>query len=121
MPGPDRIARRSFEKGTLWWARAGVKFGDSRHVDATCEGQISVQYKGTKKWRLFSPDWSLPLHDGSVLHPATCFETKLEEGEVLFWAPGWYHQTAAGDEELSIAIAYYTTDPCVACPACNYT
>lgn len=90
---PPPLPRTFFAAGPLFFGTAGDSFGSPTHVDGLCQGQLSVQASGQKRWTLWSPSWPTPLDGDEVLPPHTRFEATLEEGDILFFAPGWYHAT----------------------------
>lgn len=91
----------------IFSATTGQRFGDPTHFDLSCDGSLSIQFEGRKRWQLWAP-WAV---GGGAPYPAhTQFETVLDEGDVLFFPPGFYHTTHVlqGD---SIAAAFYFAAP----------
>ena len=112
---PRVLPKIMFDKASPFFGRTGDLFAIDAyhplHFDLTCNGIISVQYTGRKKWYLFSPSaWEIPLVDGTKLQPHTPLETVLTEGDILFFMPGWFHATEIL-EGPSIAASHHTTAP----------
>jgi len=93
----------------------GETFGDRVHVDTMCDNDISIQYKGVKRWSLYAPTRLFAMN-GETIKPLTRFDTVLHPGDALYKPPGWFHNTTilgedegGGDE--SIAMIFLFTDP----------
>jgi len=83
------------------------------HFDQLCQAQISIQFQGKKRWNLWSPSgWEVPPLEpgGKWIPPHSRFETVLREGDILFFAPGWFHSTHIL-KGLSIAGTYQFNFP----------
>lgn len=108
---PPPLPRTYFEGPVTFSGFEGHSFGDPMHHDGLCQGQLSVQFTGSKRWHLWSPSgWAVPLPDGGHLEPHTLMETELEEGDVLFFPPGWYHATLI-TRGVSLSGTYQFNDP----------
>ncbi|MEQ8479618.1 MAG: cupin-like domain-containing protein [Hoeflea sp.] len=79
------------------------------HYDTNAENVITVQVKGRKEWILVSPDTPLPsypftnftlLKDEEALLPKKQFyKFDLEEGDLLYVPPYWFHRAVAREDE----------------------
>jgi len=94
----------SAEPDVLIWAREGKGFGGPTHFDWSCDGTLSVQYHGLKKWDLWAP-WG-----NDKLKAHTHFQAIINESDAIWYPPAWYHGTEA-IKGLSVAFTYYTRIP----------
>ena len=92
------------QMGYALLAREGAKFGNPLHFDESCHGTLSVQLEGRKQWMIWNP-WELQGLPAHTRHVA-----ELGPGDVIFYPPGWFHQTLSlrGD---SVAAAFYVLLP----------
>eukprot|EP00470_Lotharella_oceanica_P012527 CAMPEP_0170198376 /NCGR_PEP_ID=MMETSP0040_2-20121228/68691_1 /TAXON_ID=641309 /ORGANISM="Lotharella oceanica, Strain CCMP622" /LENGTH=327 /DNA_ID=CAMNT_0010448319 /DNA_START=25 /DNA_END=1005 /DNA_ORIENTATION=- len=117
FPGP--LPKTYFMGPGVFTGFEGHKFGAANHIDSLCQGQVSIQYEGTKKWTLWSPSgWEVPeiqdhfasASNTTMITAHTRFETILRAGEVLFFAPGWLHETEIL-EGSSLSATYSFSNP----------
>jgi hypothetical protein len=79
------------------------------HYDTNAENVITVQVKGCKEWILVSPDTPLPSYpftnftllkdEKSLLQRKEFYRFDLEEGDLLYVPPYWFHQAVAKEDE----------------------
>ena len=135
---------REFLGGEIFSGRTGQEFGGPLHFDAACDGSVSTQFEGTKRWSLWSP-WAITSPNETTLvnesthtsihgsaaeaapnlpegHPVdllpsttfpphTRFETVLRPGDILFFAPGFYHGTRILQGPSVAAVYYFVAPP----------
>mmetsp|Transcript_12992 Transcript_12992/g.34756 ORF Transcript_12992/g.34756 Transcript_12992/m.34756 type:complete len:324 (+) Transcript_12992:123-1094(+) len=92
------------EQPNVLWAHLHAEFGGPEHFDWSCEGTVSIQYQGSKKWTLWAP-W----HIGHV-EAHTRFEVTVNAFEAIWYPPAWFHQTRVllG---FSVSAAHFTVIP----------
>ena len=88
------------DKGFVLLTREGGAFGSPMHFDQGCDGTLTVQYEGRKRWALWSP-WDL----SDDVPAQTRYETVLAPGEMLFYPPAWLHSTTTVEGD-SISAAF---------------
>jgi len=79
------------------------------HYDTNAENVITVQVKGRKEWILVSPDTPLPCYpftnftllkdEGKLLRNKEYYKFDLEEGDLLYVPPLWYHRAVSMEKE----------------------
>jgi hypothetical protein len=79
------------------------------HYDTNAENVITVQVKGRKEWVLVSPHTPLPCYpftnfamlrpEDKLLRNREYYKFDLEEGDLLYVPPLWYHRAVAREEE----------------------
>ena len=79
------------------------------HYDTNAENVITVQVKGRKEWVLVSPETPLPCYpftnfgllrdEAQLLKGKHYYKFDLEEGDLLYVPPLWYHRAVAKEEE----------------------
>lgn len=79
------------------------------HYDTNAENVITVQIKGRKEWILVSPDTPLPSYpftnftllrdEEQLLKNKKFYKFDLEEGDLLYVPPLWFHRAVAKEEE----------------------
>jgi hypothetical protein len=79
------------------------------HYDTNAENVITVQVKGRKEWVLVSPETPLPCYpftnfgllrdEAQLLKGKLYYKFDLEEGDLLYVPPLWYHRAVAKEEE----------------------
>ncbi|MHA7775743.1 cupin-like domain-containing protein [Roseibium sp. M-1] len=79
------------------------------HFDTNAENVITVQVKGRKEWVLVSPNSPLPCYpftnfallrpEEKLLRNKDYYKFDLEEGDLLYVPPFWYHRAVAREEE----------------------
>jgi hypothetical protein len=95
--------------GDIFAGFEGERFGGATHVDSNCQASLSVQLGGEMRWWLWAP-WQVAGSDGAVFEAHSRHETVLRPGEMLVWAPGWFHATHIVRGE-SLAAVYYLDAP----------
>jgi len=116
----DNTTAQAFSWPEVFSGKTGQQFGGPTHFDASCDGSISLQLDGRKTWTLWSP-WPIDVTEAAGTpfgpryqprrYPAhTRFEAVLEEGDSLFFAPGFFHATNI-EQGPSIAAVYFFTQP----------
>ena len=88
------------DPGYTLFTREGGIFGTPSHFDQGCDGTLTVQYEGRKRWALWSP-WDL----SDDVPAQTRYETVLAPGEMLFYPPAWLHSTTTVEGD-SISAAF---------------
>ncbi|MTI42796.1 Cupin-like domain-containing protein [Roseibium hamelinense] len=88
------------------------------HYDTNAENVITVQVKGRKEWVLVSPDTPLPCYpftnftllkdEEKLLRNKRYCKFDLEEGDLLYVPPYWYHRAVA-KEDVNININWTYT------------
>lgn len=88
------------------------------HYDTNCENVITVQIRGRKEWILVSPDTPMPCYpftnftvlkdEEKLLAGREYYKFDLEEGDLLYVPPHWYHR-AIGKEDENININWTFT------------
>lgn len=78
------------------------------HYDTNAENVITVQVKGCKEWILVSPDTPLPSYpftnftllrdEAKLLRNKVSYTFDLEEGDLLYVPPLWFHRAVAKEE-----------------------
>lgn len=78
------------------------------HYDTNAENVITVQVKGRKEWVLVSPDTPLPCYpftnftllkaEDKLLRGRDFYKFDMEEGDLLYVPPYWYHRAVAKDD-----------------------
>ena len=78
------------------------------HYDTNAENVITVQVKGCKEWILVSPDTPLPSYpftnftllkdERKLLRNKESYTFDLEEGDLLYVPPLWFHRAVAKEE-----------------------
>ena len=131
-PLPEALLDRT---APIFSAFSGERFGSPTHVDGVCQGQLAVQWVGSKHWELWSPGWPTPLPGrggargdaggdgeggggdggagGDVTHQVHArFEASVHPGDAIFFAPGWSHATRVlDDSRLSVSATYQFNSP----------
>ncbi|GAB4530506.1 MAG: cupin-like domain-containing protein [Roseibium sp.] len=79
------------------------------HYDTNAENVITVQVKGRKEWVLVSPETPLPCYpftnfgllrdEARLLKGKHYYKFDLEEGDLLYVPPLWYHRAVAKEEQ----------------------
>ena len=79
------------------------------HYDTNAENVVTVQVRGRKEWVLVSPDTPLPCYpftnfavlkdEERLLAGKVAHKFVLEEGDLLYVPPQWYHRAIGMDEE----------------------
>ena len=79
------------------------------HYDTNAENVITVQVKGRKEWVLVSPETPLPCYpftnfslmkdEQRLLRNKRFYKFDLEEGDLLYLPPHWYHRVVAKEDE----------------------
>lgn len=79
------------------------------HYDTNAENVITVQVKGRKEWVLVSPETPLPCYpftnfsllkdEEKLLRNKKFYKFDLEEGDLLYLPPLWYHRVVAKEDE----------------------
>jgi len=85
----------------IFAAQEGDVFGSPLHFDCHCYPSFSIQYSGRKRWSLWSPSWYL-----GKIKPHTRYEVEMVPGDILYWGPGWFHETEVL-EGSSLAVAWF--------------
>lgn len=88
------------------------------HYDTNAENVITVQVKGRKEWVLVSPETPLPCYpftnftllksEDKLLRNKEYYKFDLEEGDLLYVPPYWYHRAVA-KEDVNININWTFT------------
>lgn len=91
------------------------------HADVNGLFVFNVQVKGRKHWKIYSPNTPFKLYSFSQFPlikyntaerdeklSESCIEFDLEEGDMLFLPPYWYHQVEA-QEDVNININWVAT------------
>lgn len=88
------------------------------HYDTNAENVITVQVKGRKEWVLVSPETPLPCYpftnftllksEEKLLRNKDYYKFDLEEGDLLYVPPYWYHRAVA-KEDVNININWTFT------------
>lgn len=88
------------------------------HYDTNAENVITVQVKGRKEWVLVSPETPLPCYpftnftllksEDKLLRNKHYYKFDLEEGDLLYVPPYWYHRAVA-KEDVNININWTFT------------
>lgn len=78
------------------------------HYDTNAENVITVQVKGCKEWVLVSPETPLPSYpftnftllkdEAKLLRNKEAYTFDLEEGDLLYVPPLWFHRAVAKEE-----------------------
>jgi ribosomal protein L16 Arg81 hydroxylase len=79
---------------------------------------FAIQLIGKKRWRLYEPTFELPLpHQTSKERKQECpsspvFDEVLDEGDVLYFPRGWWHEALPieGEETFHIAVGVRVTN-----------
>lgn len=100
---------RAFVGASAFTAFEGEEFGAPVHFDTICQGSLSMQYQGRKKWTLWSP-WPITNTSGDLIDAHVRFETELQAAEALFFTPGWFHATKALEGD-SLAVVHALSYP----------
>ncbi|MEE4013852.1 cupin-like domain-containing protein [Roseibium sp. FZY0029] len=79
------------------------------HYDTNAENVITVQVKGRKEWVLVSPETPLPCYpftnfsllkdEEKLLKNKRFYKFDLEEGDLLYLPPLWFHRVVAKEDE----------------------
>ena len=96
------------EMNTRIWLNRGGNVSHW-HYDADIMSVFNAQIKGRKQWRLISPDTPPPCYpfsnfavfddESRILRNKRHTMFTLEEGDMLYVPPLWFHSVAALDEE----------------------
>jgi len=88
------------------------------HYDTNAENVITVQVKGRKEWVLVSPETPLPCYpftnftllkaEEKLLRNKDYYKFDMEEGDLLYVPPYWYHRAVA-KEDVNININWTFT------------
>eukprot|EP00164_Ancoracysta_twista_P008767 GFYU01012763.1.p1 GENE.GFYU01012763.1~~GFYU01012763.1.p1 ORF type:complete len:440 (-),score=112.88 GFYU01012763.1:74-1393(-) len=104
----EKITPRAFYFG-------GRGSGINNHQDNWSSHVYSMQIRGRKRWRLHSPDQGPFVYYGEVdtfapdlkKYPlyryARPIDFVLEAGEILYWPPGWWHQTLVIEDSIGFS------------------
>jgi len=113
LPSADALLIEEHPPYVLY-GHEGAAFGRPTHYDNSCHGTLSLQYRGRKRWRMWAP-WELThRQDEGHTAPYSLHEATLEEGDVLFLPPGWFHVTEVlkgGGPSLAAAHYLCTASP----------
>eukprot|EP00038_Savillea_parva_P011442 m.197561 g.197561 ORF g.197561 m.197561 type:complete len:584 (-) comp20166_c0_seq1:2571-4322(-) len=112
-----------------FWFGAVNQSGALGHMDPHCEGTLSIQLAGKKRWRLSPPPFRTPtsrqqrededwLTDGAYTHFTSdgsrwrpTLEVVLEPGEALYFPPGYIHETMSVGNECTSSLTVQFDDP----------
>ena len=90
----------ALETFEFWFALAGG--GTMAHADAYCEMTLSVQLRGSKRWRLMmlpaidNKTEAFDTHDGNIYSTGRWkpeYEFTVHAGEAFVFPPGYMHET----------------------------
>lgn len=104
--------REATESIEFWFSRRGGAV--LAHADTYCIPAVSLQLRGTKKWRLMPPppvlsaDDRYDAHDGGIYGTGLWkpgYEATIHEGEAIIFFPNMYHETYLPEDGPECTVA----------------
>jgi hypothetical protein len=123
LPLLPEALRNTLDGATRYFA-AGVMIGPKNaqmglHYDFMDTHAYLAQIIGRKSCKLFSPEDSPALYDGTVnldepdfekfplLRSATAYQCTLEPGELLFMPHGWWHHIVSLEKSITVNYNFF--------------